>query len=105
MKTTTTFWTVSALLLFVLACPSKAMPPVPHTFKGNIERIDVPNRELVITNSQNRLALSWNDTTRFNHTCLNPRDEVNAYYRKEAGRAVAREVRAVGVRTGLSCCN
>ncbi|MCI0747580.1 MAG: hypothetical protein L0Y58_19415 [Verrucomicrobia subdivision 3 bacterium] len=106
MKTKTrSFGTVSALLLLVLAGPGSGMPPIPHTLTGRIERIDVQSREVAITNSHGRVALTWTDTTRFGHTCLNPQDEVKAYYRKEAGRLVAREIRAVGATICSSCCN
>ena len=98
------FSTVSALLLFAVACPANAMPPLPHAFKGTIEATEGRTRELVITNGIGRVVLVWNDATRFGGACASPGAAVKAYYRKEAGRLVARDVRAWASKTCARCC-
>lgn len=94
MKTTTAKGlTVFALLLFALACPTNAMPPIPRTFKGEVERIDTRQRQLVITNRHDRVVLAWRNTARTG--CLKPGDAVKAYYRKEAGKHVISDLRVL----------
>ena len=77
---------VFALLLFALACPINAMPPVPHLIKGDVQRIDAQQRELVVTNGHYRTVLRWKNGT--HACCLKSGDTVKAYYRKAAGSNV-----------------
>jgi hypothetical protein len=81
-------WISGAALLFALACPSNAMPPVAHKISGNTERMDRQRRELVLTNANLRTVLVWSETNPLDRTCLEAGDHIKAYYRKEAGRLV-----------------
>jgi hypothetical protein len=93
MKTTIMrrFWMVAALLALT-AHATNAMPPVPHRINGGIERIDGDRRELVITNASHRVTLGWRNSARLQHMSLGPGDEIKAYYRKEGGSLVVRDV-------------
>ena len=83
----------SAVLLFALACPTNAMPPIAHTIKGKVERIDAQQRELVITNAQDRVLLTFKDGA--HACCLKQGDTVKAYYRKAAGDYVISDLRVL----------
>jgi hypothetical protein len=95
-------WSVG--LLLAIAYSMNAMPPVPHRINGGIERIDGDRREVVITNASERVTLTWKESARLEQTCLNPGDQIKAYYRKEGGRLVIRDVQSAGCR-GCRQCN
>jgi hypothetical protein len=100
MTAATKVSTVFAIVLFALACPANAMPPIPRTFRGSVERIDVQERKLVVTNQHDRVVLTWRTASRSHLCCLEPGDAVKAYYRKEVRAHVISDLRA----TGRTCC-
>jgi hypothetical protein len=97
-----------ALLLITLTATlplsTWALPPIPHAITGKIARIDQDSRELTITNNHERLLVHWKRTTRFTYACLTTGIPVKVYYRKEAGRFVARDVITRGSNECEACC-
>jgi len=78
-----------------------AMPRIPGSVKGQLEEVNAQRRELVVTNQHERIALDWKGSAGCRVCCLKPGDDLKAYYRKEVGRNVTRQLYGVQAR---ACC-
>jgi hypothetical protein len=101
MKTMTRFSAVFAVLMSAHLWTGNAMPPVPHRISGSIQGMDAERRELVVTNANRCVMLTWT-TAALDGTCLKAGDNITVYYRKEIGRLVIRGFDSAGL---CNVCN